>query len=462
MSGTIFDLLTPEIEKEEEEKVIDFSPTPTPIPSPVQPKASPQEEKRNFFDFSIFGVEEEPESEGEGLRPVGRITKGFASGLFGSYGDILDFVRAQPKERLLPGQEALMKAEAEAPESLKPFFTEDDIVPSYSRLPGTAEIKEFARLLGAPGEPQTGEEKALERAPEFLGSLLSFGGRAAGKNIATKFAKTIFRGLTPGIVSVAAEEADLPPWAQAASTIAASLVAHRVTGKSLSQINSETYKKAYSLLPETAEVSSGNLEKIVKSLNKSLLKGGQAPSEKAVLDFSSKVLGKISGGKIKVEELTALKRSLNEIISLDEVRRAPKRARTLLKQISGAMDESINQYGKSNPKFLKLYREANSAFKGINEASYIESFIKKHPLVAVHGGATLKYLLPSVTGTTALTGTALVKATEVAAALARNPGLRKLYFKFLQNASQDLVKPASESLRKFNEQLKEELPDLDL
>jgi hypothetical protein len=92
-------------------------------------------------------------------------------GGLGTYGDILDLLRAQPKERLLPGQEALAKAETKVPESVLPFLQEEDIAPQYARLPSGEEIGKIIGEL----TPETAPERFAKRAGRALGGGAAFG-----------------------------------------------------------------------------------------------------------------------------------------------------------------------------------------------------------------------------------------------------------------------------------------------
>lgn len=99
---------------------------------------------------------------------------GGARGL-GAYGNILDLLHAQTKDRLFPGQKALAQAEFDAPESLLPFLQEDDVLPHYSRLPSGKEIEDLLQHLGVDTEPYTEAGKTGRRIGEGAGSAAAMG-----------------------------------------------------------------------------------------------------------------------------------------------------------------------------------------------------------------------------------------------------------------------------------------------
>lgn len=114
----------------------------------------------------IEEVEADFSSGKEKLKEVGKqVGIGGVRGV-GAYGNILDLLRAQPKERLLPGQKALAQAEFEAPESLLPFLQDDDLLPHYSRLPSGEEMEDFLQILGVDTEPYTEAGKTARRIGE--------------------------------------------------------------------------------------------------------------------------------------------------------------------------------------------------------------------------------------------------------------------------------------------------------
>lgn len=84
----------------------------------------------------------------------------------GSYGNILDLIKAQSSERLLPGQKAIAQAESEGPESLLPFLQDDDLMPHYSRLPKGDEVEDFLQMLDIDTAPKTPGGKTARRIGE--------------------------------------------------------------------------------------------------------------------------------------------------------------------------------------------------------------------------------------------------------------------------------------------------------
>lgn len=139
------------------------------------------EETTDIFDQISFSPEK------GNLKEVGKQAGiGAVRGL-GTYGNILDLIHAQTKERQTPGQKALIEAEAQAPESILGFLQEEDILPRYTRLPTGEEMEQLLKMFGIKTEPKTPAGKTARRIGEgAIGSAMllptpfSLGAGAAG------------------------------------------------------------------------------------------------------------------------------------------------------------------------------------------------------------------------------------------------------------------------------------------
>lgn len=115
--------------------------------------------------FKEFGeiIETSP---GSPMKEVGKQAGiGAVRGL-GTYGNLLDLIGAQIKNRLLPGHQALTQAEFQAPPEKLGFFQDEDIMPRYSRLPTGEEAEQLLQQLGAETQPKTPAGKTARRVTE--------------------------------------------------------------------------------------------------------------------------------------------------------------------------------------------------------------------------------------------------------------------------------------------------------
>lgn len=107
-------------------------------------------------------------------------------GAGGAYGDLLELVGLNSKEQL-PGEKARNSRDFETLERMnqpgyKPSFSDfyslsgdDDIAPSFSRLPTSEDLRDFNEMVGGPGEAETKAGKYAGRAGKLVGAGLAFG-----------------------------------------------------------------------------------------------------------------------------------------------------------------------------------------------------------------------------------------------------------------------------------------------
>ena len=81
-----------------------------------------------------------------------QVFKKGTAGALSAYGNLLDLIHAQTREKQTPGQEALTQAEFESPTSLLPFH----VLPRYTRLPSQREAETFIEMLGGEAKTEAG------------------------------------------------------------------------------------------------------------------------------------------------------------------------------------------------------------------------------------------------------------------------------------------------------------------
>lgn len=98
-----------------------------------------------------------------------------AKGALSQYGNILETLRANPKESLTPSQKQRFEKEAlGTPEELA-FSISDDLAPEYSgRLPTTKDVESFYEMLGVP-EAETSAGRIVGKGTEALTGAATLG-----------------------------------------------------------------------------------------------------------------------------------------------------------------------------------------------------------------------------------------------------------------------------------------------
>lgn len=424
-------------------------------------------QKTPDIDFSQYLVEEPiqkktPSALGEVL-PQG--AKGFVSSKGGFLGDVLDLLRAQPKETL-PGETVQRSMEHDILTKMQqpgyvPSIGELDIlseqepsIPRFSRFPSSTDVKETIAQLGGPGEAQTIAGKTAERTGEFLGLGV--------KKIPAAVA---------AISGQAAKQLGLSPTAQFASELLPMLVTSISIKNGLEgaeKFAASKYAQADALLPEAATGMAQNLKRGLSNLKQMVSKGTMAPSEKFVADEAEAVLNKIKDGKINIGEAVASKRSLNEklqnFIYTSPEKASKARARKLASGITKELDNVIESYGKENPKFLKAYREANEAFGTTEQSKGVSKFLGKvlskyapHSAHGVLAGLIFhpEKAVPVAGGAAAAYGA--MKSGELLHRVLKSKVLAKYYFGVIKEATKENAPAMLNQYRKLDEAMKKDI-----
>ena len=374
--------------------------------------------------FKFFGFEPKAETIESIRQPVGAALKRFAGGLLGTPGDIEQLARS------VTGTE------------------------KRQILPTSKEVESgFEKISGQEYKPEGTAQEILAETSGALGSILGLGGPLKGASLLKSLTRTGLGAFVPATTSVISGKLELPDWMQASAVIGSGILTHRLTGKSMKQTANELYKKSDELAKGVmipTDPFKNRLDKFQSTLSEGLTTGPKSKMHSAV----EEIKGKISGGAVPLPSIIKFRKDVNEI-SKEFTKDQLKGSESYWKGLRSTIDETIGEYEKVNPEFSQTYRQANSLFRGLNEARSIENFIKKHPILSGEGALFLKFLTPIGISST-LTGATSLKAIEFANALRRNPGYRKAYYDVLKDASKNELKGTINSLRKFNEISKEE------
>lgn len=167
----------------------------------------------NKFDWNQFeDVQPEESYIKKTLKEIPtQFAKEAISGFGGTYGDILDLLGLQSKD-ILPGEQFQYERESKStPEELINLVDADDVLPRYSRIPSSKQVRGIAEELGTAKEAETSLGKFAGRVGRFAGAGAAFGHPLLGTAVKA------------GAAGQALEELGAPEWAQAAGEIIATL-----------------------------------------------------------------------------------------------------------------------------------------------------------------------------------------------------------------------------------------------
>ena len=207
------------------------------------------------------------------------------------------------------------------------------------------------------------------------------------------------------------------------------------------------YRRSEALLPETATGDARALQHEMQVLATRMRSGTIAPSERAILEESEAILGKIHNGEMTYREAIDSIRSGNEkfqaFLYSTPDRAAQARARHLYRRIHGHLEDFVDQADQHFPEAIRELRTANEMFGTVLQSQRASAFMRKvlldHPMESV---------MASIFGLEKLGGKGLVKTgvagaaaypiykgIQVAYRVMRSPHLRNYYFRALRQAS---------------------------
>jgi hypothetical protein len=337
-------------------------------------------------------------SDKDKLKDIGQqVFKKGTAGALSAYGNLLDLIHAQTKERQTPAQEALTQAEFEAPESLLPFLQDDDILPRYSRLPSQREAETFIEMLGGPREAKTEAGRIAGRGAEFVGGALPLG---AGSKLLQLLAAVGMGGqLTRelGGPEALATGIELLPLAQAGVNIAQAARGPKVPLTKPSGMPVRKFEKLKKQTPvfegtvtKAKEAIEGDFRKLTEDLlrktNKSYVALSENPEFKQQI---GELFGKVKQAAGEFPEAItprgmaeSLTKEIETIgkrgISLSD---SEKVQRSLLKKFRKDIvnkrvtaEQLVDQYRKNNEQLSKLYPYGERALENIGKRNALETY----------------------------------------------------------------------------------------
>lgn len=310
-------------------------------------------------------------------------------------------------------------------------------------------------------EPLARERFVPETAPERIigdiGGLV--GAFAAPLGRIPKISTVLLGSTLPAFVREGLEQIKAPEIVKTGASILTLLGTGLRGAKKPKEIMGQLFKRAERTIPEGATTSAERLLKDVSGIEEKLAKGiKQVPSKAAPTKVIDEIKAKTKEGQIAVDELLAFKRDINELRGALFAEGVPKegirRARALLNPLANSVDKTIEAYGRTNPEFLRDFREANKLFGEINNVSKIARFFNNK--INLAGKDPITIALLAFKPRFFLEALGAKKAINFLDIAFRKPGIRKLYLQAISEAGKENIKTASKIATKLDEKIKEE------
>lgn len=230
------------------------------------------------------------------------------------------------------------------------------------------------------------------------------------------------------------------------------------------KFKNELYNKARQFLPEDATVSSVPLNKKIQSLEKELLKGGIADSDRPALEKLKDIQGEMQGAQIPVESLGRLKVKINEELAgiykkLEGNKVGIKSAKRNLERVAGAVDEALTLYGKQNPEWEAYYRPANQVHGSIEQSKRVGRYLSRQYKRWGAPGALALFGIESALGIPKSAaifggGYGALKSGEIVTRFLKSPHLRKYYTNVVSGALRDDAVAVQQNLDRLEKEVK--------
>lgn len=316
----------------------------------------------------------------------------------------------------------------------------------YKLLPTSEQVRDFQKtIFGKKLEPQSPVEEVMDDiTTEFTLSTIPFSGKKV--KLLRPFLTTVGANLASEIVGAFGGSKE----AKDATKIGAYGISALINPKAADKAKSELYNLASEARPERVKVAAKLLPRELNTIERNLAKGGSAPWKDKLFKKINEIRKNMTGNTIEVGELERFKSSVNDIISelyaeKNVGKEGIKSAQRYINQIAKSIDNGLSEYGKVNPKWEKVYREANSMHGAIAQSKKARNMIGR--VLKKHGKHLLFPLFglghvagPAVAGKV-IAGTAMggvgLAGSEMIVKAWKNPKIRKLYGNIIKAAVRD-------------------------
>lgn len=416
---------------------------------PQSQQQQPSRQKENVW-LGQYKAKEDRGYIEEGIRHTARTASRVGETIAGAPGDLVNFVKWLDSK--MPEEPKWLKKE--------PNFVQRFGKKQLEKLPSSTELKQqMSEITGGFVDPQGAWEEFGDSVTE-LGTGLMFG------KDPTKV-KNIFGSIAKSVVAKSAKEGVKAYGGGEGAQFTAELGTLMLMGfldkDMASKYISDKYKKAGNLIPENTMIDTSNLMGELESLEQELSKGIQTATKNEVKGTVSELKGKVSGGAYPADELVEVYHDINEKMSSKNLfselsKSEQKKLKFRYKQLQEKVAKEISKYGKSNPEFLKEWREANQGFATIAESrkvtNFLESKVGKVPS-KLAGSMALEVFLghPEIAGATAASFTGL-KTGEMLYRISKSPTLRKHYANVIKEASAENLGGTIKALNQLDAGLK--------
>lgn len=222
------------------------------------------------------------------------------------------------------------------------------------------------------------------------------------------------------------------------------------------------YRNAEASIPQGVTTNAGSLQTSMNSLVHTITRGrphgNLSPPERFVVNQAENVLNLIQNGRIPVDQAWAQLRTINQELQgvLPDISRQQRRGiRTQAARINGALNETLENYGRTNPGFAQNFHPAQEATATLHQSQWIGNWIRNNIVSPVQTEGLLQALGVPIAQTTSKI-VAPYKAAQLIYRISRSPTLRNLYLRTLNSASQENISTFTRHLNELDKKTQED------
>lgn len=247
--------------------------------------------------------------------------------------------------------------------------------------PTSEDIREYITkpLTGESLEPQNEYEKFYD---DIIGDaaaiLVPVKGKIPFKQLGSQALRSLGIAAAGNTGKILAEQFTDNPIITSGAKVGSMLLASLKGGRpKLEQMEKSFYEEAERGHPDITtsyiKPAENKINRIIKSLEK-----GDRTDKDFLLERFNKFTPLVDNGVADMKELINLKTGWNDYIGNPKI---PIKTRNFLKRGVGILNESINKYGKRNPKFGIPWKKAEELHGALRSTNYVAEFLSKHPLL---------------------------------------------------------------------------------
>ena len=226
-------------------------------------------------------------------------------------------------------------------------------------------------------EPRNEWEKVFDEVTDdfILGAMPLTGGPL-------RFARPLFAAIASNAAKEGVKFVGGSEKAQSNTKIGALMASYLINPGSARQLENRLYNQQNLALPQNASIDAPHLQSFIRSNRNRLQRGGSAPSKTEAIRKLDELEEAFVNGRIPMRELTEFKKSINELIAdrysaIGVSKEGSAATLHNLNRIGTAVDRTISRYGRRNPNWHNIYRQANEVHGALSRGAQIRNWLDK-------------------------------------------------------------------------------------